>query len=169
MIRITAHRDPAWILTAHARSRQNTGSSFTGVPARSRRMEINSLRAQNKTIPKQLNEAQTVLPVKSHRRMSDSIRCAVEVCCVLSWSESSSSVPVSHYIQLILFPQTHCGQTENTTWILMIRDSGGNPIQILLARRVYNDPNCASVSSKKCQSNHTNLHSHLKIEQSSII
>lgn len=70
------------------------------------------------------------------------------------------SVPVSHYIQLILFPQTHCGQMENTTWILMIRDSGGNPIQILLARRVYNDPNCASVSSKKCQCNHTNLHTH---------
>lgn len=75
------------------------------------------------------------------------------------------SAPVSHYIQLFLFPQTRCGRKENPAWIQAILDSGGKPIQTLLGRRVYNDPNCASVSSKNRQFNHSNLHTRLKLEQ----
>ncbi len=47
------------------------------------------------------------------------------------------SAPVSHYIQLFLFPQTRRGRRENTTWIPTSRDSGGKPILVLLGRRVY--------------------------------
>jgi len=110
--------------------RRNTGSSCTG--------DEDTLKTQNsnlKPTPKQFKKPHTVLPVKPHRRMSDRIRWAAEVCCVcLSWSAQFS---VTLHPALSISTHTHRGRTENTEWISLIQDSGGNPIQILLTAHTY--------------------------------
>ncbi len=123
----------------------------TRVPGPIQQDEMNSslsrTRNQNKTTPKQLKGSYRLNPAGGGVIISAALLKYV----VFS---HDLSAPVSHYIQLVLFPQTRCGRMENTTWIQKIPDSGGKPIQILLGRRVYNDPNCASVSSKKTPFNH---------------
>lgn len=162
MIRITAHRDPAWIpqpVGLHTRER----TASPGPIPQDGDDELFHY-PEPRTKPSRSSW-------KGSYRLNPAGGGVIISAALLKYVAFSHdlSAPVSHYIQLILFPQTRCGRMENTAWIHTVLDSGGKPNQILLGRRVYNDPNCASVSSKNCQFNHSNLHRCLKIEEFSNI